>query len=252
MRGDMKKDGSRVVVIIPARYGSTRFEGKPLAIIDGRPMIQHVYQRSKEAEFVDDVIVATDDARVMNAVMEFNGKVMMTSPRHKCGTDRIAEIAERIDAEIIVNVQGDEPLISPRAIDEVVAPLKAEKNLKMCTLMKKITDQKELHDPDVVKVVTDRQGYALYFSRSMIPYPRDAEYGDAYKHIGVYVYRKDFLLQFSKMEQTPLERCESLEQLRALENGIRIKVIETGYDSISVDRPGDLEEIKKLREKKII
>lgn len=248
----MKKNESRIVVVIPARYGSIRFEGKPLADIGGKPMIWHVYERSLQAELVDDVIVATDNPRIWEVVRDFGGAVVMTSEKHQCGTDRIAEVAEKIDADIIVNVQGDEPLIDPRAIDQAVHPLVEDKSLKMCTLMKQITDLKEFRDPNVVKVVTDRGGYAVYFSRAQIPYPRDPAHFQAYKHVGVYVYRKGFLLELAGMDQTPLEMTESLEQLRALENNIRIKVVETPYDSFSVDTPEDLDVVRKLHAKKHI
>lgn len=248
----MEASKLRVVVVIPARYASTRFEGKPLADIGGKPMIRHVYEKSRQAGLVDEVIVATDDPRILKVVRDFGGEVMMTSEKHRCGTDRIAEVAEKINADIIVNVQGDEPLIDPRAIDQAILPLVDDRSLKMCTLMKKIADSKELHDPNVVKVVTGRDGCALYFSRSPIPYPRDPAHFQAFKHIGVYVYRKAFLLEFAGMDQTPLEKTESLEQLRALENNIRIRVVETPYDSFSVDTPEDLEVIRNLHTKKHI
>ena len=239
----MKKERSHVIIVIPARYGSTRFEGKPLAEINGKPMIYHVYQRAKKVKCVDDVIVATDDERIKKAVEAFNGKAVMTSKEHKSGTDRVAEVAERIDADIIVNVQGDEPLISPEAIEQAVMPLVENKKIRMSTLMTKITKEAEYNDHNIVKVVTDKEGFALYFSRSLIPYPRGKQRLNAYKHIGIYVYRKDFLIRFAAMSQTPLEQTESLEQLRVLENGFKIKVVETDYDSISVDTPRDLEVI---------
>ena len=236
----------RVMVIIPARYSSSRFEGKPLAEIDGKPMIYYVYQGSKNAKCVDDVIVATDDERIKNAVENFDGKAIMTSKKHKTGTERIAEVAKKIDADIIVNVQGDEPLIEPKAIEQVVMPLIEDKNIRMCTLMTKITKNAEYNDTNIVKVVTDNEGFALYFSRSPIPYPREKEHLKVYKHIGIYVYKKDFLLEFADMQQTPLEQIECLEQLRVLENGFKIKVVETDYDSISVDTPRDLEVVRKI------
>ena len=242
----MKKDRYQVIIVIPARYGSTRFEGKPLAEINGKPMIYYVYQRSKKAKCVDDVIVATDDDRIKNAVEDFNGKVVMTSKEHKSGTDRVAEVAENIDADIVVNVQGDEPLINPKAIEQAVMPLIEDKNIRMCTLMTKITKEAEYVDPNIVKVVTDKEGFALYFSRSLIPYPREKERLKVYKHIGIYVYRKDFLLELADMQQTSLERIEGLEQLRVLENGFKIKVIETDYNSISVDTQKGLEVVKKI------
>ena len=242
----MKKDRSKVIIIIPARYGSTRFKGKPLAEIDGKPMIYYVYQVSKKVKCVDDVIVATDDERIKNAVEKFNGKAVMTSKEHKTGTERIAEVAKNINADIIVNVQGDEPLISSKVIEQAVMPLIEDKNIKTCTLMTKITKKAEYNDTNIVKVITDKEGFALYFSRSLIPYPREKEHLKIYKHIGIYVYRKDFLLELADMQPTPLEQIECLEQLRVLENGFKIKVVETNYDSISVDTPRDLEVVKKI------
>jgi 3-deoxy-manno-octulosonate cytidylyltransferase (CMP-KDO synthetase) len=239
----MKKARAKVIIVIPARYGSTRFEGKPLAEINGKPMIYHVYQRAKKAKFVDDVIVATDDERIKNAVEKFNGKAVMTSKEHRSGTDRVAEVARSINADIIVNVQGDEPLISPEAIEQAVMPLIENNNIVMSTLMTKIAKSIEYEDPNTVKVVTDKEGFALYFSRSLVPYPREKERLKVYKHIGIYVYRKNFLLELADMPQTSLERIEGLEQLRVLENGFKIKVIETDYNSISVDTPRDLEVI---------
>lgn len=242
----MKINKPKTVVIIPARYGSTRFEGKPLAEINRKPMIYHVYQRSKKAKCADDVIVATDDERIKNAVEKFNGKAVMTSKEHKSGTERVAEVAQNIDADIIVNVQGDEPLICPEAIEQAVMPLIEDKNIKMSTLMMKITNEAEYNDTNIVKVVTDEEGFALYFSRSLIPYPREKEHLKVYKHIGIYVYRKGFLLELADLQPTPLEQIECLEQLRVLENGFKIKVIETNYDSIGVDTPKDLEVVKKF------
>ena len=245
----MKKDRSKVIIIIPARYGSTRFKGKPLAEIDGKPMIYYVYQGSKKAKCVDDVIVATDDERIKNAVEKFNGKAVMTSKEHKTGTERIAEVAKNIDADIIVNVQGDEPLINSKVIEQAVMPLIEDKNIKTCTLMTRITKKAEYNDTNIVKVITDKEGFALYFSRSLIPYPREKEHLKIYKHIGIYAYRRDFLLEYANMQPTPLEHIECLEQLRVLENGFKIKVVETNYDSISVDTPRDLEVVKKIMNK---
>jgi len=242
----MKKDRSKVIIIIPARYGSTRFKGKPLAEINGKSMIYHVYQRSKKAKCADNVIVATDDERIKNAVEKFNGKAVMTSKEHKTGTERIAEVAKKIDADIIVNVQGDEPLISSKVIEQAVVPLIEDKSIWMCTLMTKLTKETEYNDINIVKVVTDKEGFALYFSRSLIPYPREKKHLIVYKHIGIYVYRRDFLLEYANMQPTPLEQIECLEQLRVLENGFKIKVIETNYNSISVDTPRDLEVVKKI------
>lgn len=241
----------KITAIIPARYGSTRFEGKALADICGKPMIQHVYERTVRSTTVSDVIVATDDERIAAAVRKFGGRVEMTSTGHETGTDRLAEVASRIDSDIIVNVQGDEPLIEPAMIDEAVEPLLSDQSVVMSTLKSRI---KTLHDflsPNVVKVVTDWEGYALYFSRSPLPNFRD-KWNDlkdekfssgkllCYKHIGLYVYRRDFLLQFSQMSPTYLELAEKLEQLRVLENGYRIKVVETSHESIGVDTVADL------------
>jgi len=246
----MKRNKPIVVVIIPARYRSTRFEGKPLAEIDGKPMIYYVYQRSKKAKCIDDVIVATDDERIKNAVERFNGKAVMTSKVHKTGTERIAEVAKNIDVDIIVNVQGDEPLINSKVIEQAVIPLIEDKSIRMCTLMTKLTKEREYNDINIVKVITDKEGFALYFSRSLIPYPREKKHFIVYKHIGIYVYRRDFLLEYANMQPTPLEQIECLEQLRVLENGFKIKVIETNYDSISVDTPKDLEIVKKFINRK--
>lgn len=244
----------KITAIIPARYASTRFPGKALADIMGKPMVQHVYERTANAGLVSDVIVATDDERVAEAVRAFGGRVEMTSSAHETGTDRLAEVATRIDADIIVNVQGDEPLIEPAMIDEAIAPLVSDDSIRMGTLKSRI---KSLHDflsPNVVKVVTDSRGDALYFSRSPLPNFRD-KWNDlkdeafvtgrllCYKHVGLYVYRRDFLLEFARMAPTTLELAEKLEQLRVLENGFRIRVVETSFESIGVDTPGDLDKV---------
>ena len=210
----------KVLCVIPARYASTRLPGKPLALIAGKPMIQHTYMRACEAEEPDDVIVATDNEKVYDTVTGFGGKAVMTSPDHPSGTDRLAEVAMQYpDVDVIINVQGDEPMIDPS----------------------------EYNDPAAVKVVTDDNGYALYFSRSLIPYPRnDIEGMRVYKHVGVYAYRRDFLLQYAALEPTMLEKVEGLEQLRALENGYKIKVLESDFQGIGIDTPEDLEAINKL------
>lgn len=170
----------------------------------------------------------------------------MTSKEHKSGTERVAEVAKKIDADIVVNVQGDEPLIDPKVIEQAVVSMIEDKNIRMCTLMTRITKETEYNDTNVVKVVADKERFALYFSRFLIPYPRKKERFKVYKHLGIYVYRKDFLLEFARMQQTPLEQIECLEQLRVLENGYKIKMIETNHDSISVDTPKDLEAIRKI------
>ncbi|GAB6137338.1 3-deoxy-manno-octulosonate cytidylyltransferase [Halanaerobaculum tunisiense] len=238
----------KVVAIIPARYASTRLPGKPLKEIAGQPMIQHVYERTNQANHLDQVIVATDDQRIYNQVADFGGQVRMTSSEHQTGTDRLAEVAQDLEAEIIVNVQGDEPLIRPEMIDQAVQPLVADKTLQMSTLKQLITDQAELKNPNLVKVVTDKNDFALYFSRAPIPYPGQEVKVDYYKHIGLYVYRRNFLLDYANLEPTPLEQQESLEQLRALENGYQIKVVETEHKLVGVDTPQDLEQVRELLE----
>lgn len=240
-----------VMCVIPARYASSRLPGKPLAKIAGKPMIQHVYEQAVKAELPSAVWVATDDRRVFEAVSAFGGQVVMTSAAHCTGTDRLAEVARRCDAEIIVNIQGDEPLIAPEVIDQVVKPFFQEPELVMTTLKSRLTEA-DFTNPAVVKVVTDQRGYALYFSRSLIPYPRNAgEDFAVYKHIGLYAYRKEFLLQYSSMPQTPLEKAESLEQLRVLENGYRILVLGTNYQCVGVDTPEDLERVRAILEYKV-
>lgn len=244
----------KITVVIPARYASTRFEGKALADIKGKPMVQHVYERASRAAHVSEVIVATDDERILNAVQAFGGRAEMTSRDHETGTDRLAEIAARLDSDLIVNVQGDEPLIEPAMIDQAIAPLVADRTICMGTLKSRIRKLHDFLSPNVVKVVTDRDGFALYFSRSPLPNFRD-KWNDlkdeafvagkllCYKHVGLYVYRRDFLLQFARMAPTCLELAEKLEQLRALENGCRIRVVETEFDSIGVDVPSDLDSV---------
>jgi 3-deoxy-manno-octulosonate cytidylyltransferase (CMP-KDO synthetase) len=236
-----------VVAVIPARFASTRFPGKPLADIDGRPMIEHVYRRAAGSKVVSRVIVATDDLRIATTVNHFGGKVKLTRADHATGTDRLAEVAANLDCDIVVNVQGDEPLLDSRAIDEVVKPF-ADPGISITTLYRRIENSAELTNPNVVKVVLDRAGFALYFSRAPIPYARNPRGGwpPQYKHIGLYAYRRSALLVLASLEPTPLERTESLEQLRALEHGIRIKAVESAYDSLGVDTPEDLEQVRRL------
>jgi len=241
--------------VIPARYGSTRLEGKPLVDIIGKPMIQHVYENVTRSSILDDVIVATDDSKIKKVVDGFGGKAVLTSPDYTTGTDRVAEVARNLDVQVVVNIQGDEPFINPEMINEVAEPLLRDKNILMGTLMHEIKNEEDLSNPNVVKVVTDKSGFALYFSRSLIPYPRRSEGHRVFEHIGIYSYQKDFLLKFAELKPTPLETSESLEQLRALENGYRIKVVLTKqkYIALSVDTPEDLEKArvfaKSLREK---
>jgi 3-deoxy-manno-octulosonate cytidylyltransferase (CMP-KDO synthetase) len=211
-------------------------------------MIQRVYESTARASGVDRVVVATDDERIRNAVRKFGGEVVMTSPKHPSGTDRIAEVARAIEADVIVNVQGDLPLLDPKMVSEVVAPVCEDDNLPMATLQTPIRDLEELHNPNVVKVVSDRDNFALYFSRSPIPMWRDGVRGTilAQRHIGLYVYQRDFLLAFARLQPTPLEEAERLEQLRALEWGFRIKMIEVPEASIEVDTVQDLERARAL------
>lgn len=245
----------KAIGIIPARYASTRLEGKVLLDIAGKPMIQHVYERSSQSTLLAEVYVATDDPRILSAVERFGGKAHLTSPLHPSGTDRVAELAAKLEADIVVNIQGDEPLISPQMIESAILPLLGDYSVQMSTLCRRITDPQEVFDPNVVKVVQNREGFALYFSRSPIPFHRDLwkgsgasiEYGGGvvcYKHFGLYAYRKDFLLRFSGLKPTPLERIEQLEQLRALENGYEIKVVESEEETIGVDTEQDLERVR--------
>ena len=244
----------KITAVIPARYASTRFEGKALADIMGKPMVQHVYERTSKASLVSEVIVATDDERIASCVRGFGGRVEMTSPNHETGTDRLAEVAKRLDADVVVNVQGDEPLIDPAMIDQAIAPLMEDSTIPMATLKTRI---KTLHDflsPNVVKVVSDPKGNVLYFSRSPLPFFRD-KWNDlkdeaftsgkllCYKHVGLYVYKREFLPLFAALPPSYLEMAEKLEQLRVLENGYRIRIVETDFESIGVDTPADLEKV---------
>jgi 3-deoxy-manno-octulosonate cytidylyltransferase (CMP-KDO synthetase) len=237
-----------IVAVIPARYASTRLPGKPLADLDGRPMIEHVYRRVSASKIISQVIVATDDLRIATRVHDFGGKVKLTKATHQTGTDRLAEVAASLDCDVVVNVQGDEPLIDPRALDELVAPLIADRTVQMTTLFRRIHDGAELTNPNVTKVVVDRGGFAMYFSRAAIPHVRDPRGGwpPMYRHIGVYGYRRKTLLVLASLEPTPLERAESLEQLRALEHGIRIKAVETRHESFEVNTKEDLEQVRRL------
>jgi 3-deoxy-manno-octulosonate cytidylyltransferase (CMP-KDO synthetase) len=239
------------VAFIPARYRSTRFMGKPLALIAGKPMIQHVYERAMSCPELDGVYVATDDLRIHECVTGFGGYAVMTDKAHKSGTDRIAEAAEKVhltDQDIVVNIQGDQPIFQPSIITDLITPLIEDPTLPMSTLMHRISDVKELHDVNHIKVVVDNQGYALYFSRLEIPFYRDRGPETAhYKHLGIYAYRKTFLVAFTKLPYGLLEDAEKLEQLRALEHGFKIKVVETIFDSTEVDTPEDI----KIVEEKI-
>ena len=231
----------QILGIIPARFGSSRFPGKPLALICGKPMIQRVYENARASSILSRVVVATDSREIARAVSGFGGEVCMTSERHATGTDRIAEAAARYDAELVVNVQGDEPLLQPAAIEQATCPLLEKRLYDMGTLMAPIRSLEDMRNPNIVKVVTDRRGRALYFSRSAIPFYRDGDPSPPpCRHIGLYVYRKDFLMTLTGLAQTPLERAEKLEQLRALENGFAIHVAATDYEPIGVDVPEDI------------
>jgi 3-deoxy-manno-octulosonate cytidylyltransferase (CMP-KDO synthetase) len=238
----------KILGVIPARYGSTRLEGKPLKDICGKPMIQHVYERAARASFVDELVVATDDSRIVEAVNRFGGTARLTSTAHKTGTDRIEEVARSFDAEIVINIQGDEPLLDPRMIDELAQPMVEDPSIPAGTLCAPIVADEKLDDPNVVKVVFDRNGFALYFSRSLIPYPRKRDSFKAYEHIGVYAYRTEFLRTYVKTPQTPLESIELLEQLRILETGHRLLVLPTRFDylGLSVDTVEDLEQVRRI------
>lgn len=237
--------------IIPARYRASRFEGKVLADINGKPMIQYVWEQAKKSKQLNDLIVAADDDRIIKAVELFGGKAVFTSKAHPSGTDRLREIVNPMDVDIIVNIQADEPLLHHSMIDSLVIALSEDKGIQMASLMKKIEDAREIDDPNVVKVIVDKDNIALYFSRAAIPFIRDGRAGykisdmPYLKHMGIYAYTKDFLFTFANLPQSSLEGYEKLEQLRALENGYKIKMVETRYDTIGVDTPEDLERVKR-------
>lgn len=235
-----------VICVIPARYASTRLPGKPLKDIAGKPMICRVYDRASLAKRTQATIVATDDERIVKAVEKDGGRAMMTRKDHPTGTDRLAEVAAAFpEADLVINVQGDEPLIDPGLIDELAAAFDDDADLQMATVKTEITDEEEQKNPNNVKVVTDKNGYALYFSRSLLPYPRHTG-TPVYKHIGIYAYKRDFLLHYAKMAEMPLEHAESLEQLRALENGYKIKVVETKAKFVGVDTEEDLQRVNEI------
>ena len=234
-----------VIGVIPARYASVRFEGKVLADLLGKPLIQHVWENAKKAKTLDDLVVACDDERILKAVREFGGKAVLTARAHTSGTDRIAEVITDKDVKVILNIQGDEPLIHPSMIDDVATSLLNAPEQGVATIIKRIEDEKEISDANVVKVVFDKKGQALYFSRCSIPFIREEEPGMRvhYKHIGLYGYTKDFLFTFKNLPPSKLEKLEKLEQLRILENGYPIRVIETKYETIGVDTREDLERV---------
>ena len=230
----------RAVGIIPARYHSTRLPGKPLLKETGKYLIQHVWERASRASSLSAVIIATDDGGILRAAQEFGADARMTASSHQTGTDRVADVAAQLDCEIVVNIQGDEAEIEPSAIDAAVNALVNTPEAVMSTLAHLTTDPKRAADPNVVKVVCGADGRALYFSRATVPYPRDEKGEPSYwLHVGLYAYRREFLLGYSRMPQTPLERTEKLEQLRAIENGYIIQVVETDYQALGIDTPAD-------------
>jgi 3-deoxy-manno-octulosonate cytidylyltransferase (CMP-KDO synthetase) len=248
------------VGIIPARYGASRFEGKVIARIGTKTMIQHVWERARKSHSLDDLIIAADDERIIKVVEEFGGKAVFTSKSHPSGTDRLREIANPLDVDIVVNIQADEPLLHHSMIDSLVDVIRQDKDIVMSSLMRKIDNLSDLENPNTVKVVVDKNNFALYFSRSPIPFLRDGYPGPSgeedrrhltgklrfYKHIGLYAYTKDFLFTFANLPQSSLEKCEKLEQLRALENGYKVMMVETRYDTVGVDTPEDLERAKTM------
>lgn len=235
----------KIIGVIPARYGSTRLPGKPLVNINGKPMIQHVWESSKKSKLINELYVATDDKRIYDTVTGFGGNAVMTSKKHKSGSDRIGEVIKNMKCDIVLNIQGDEPFINPLNIDKAIKPLIKDKNIQVSTLCTPIKNIEEIDNPNVVKAVIDKNSFALYFSRFGIPFDRDmANNIIYYKHIGLYVYRKKYLLEFIKLKPSKLEMAEKLEQLRILENGKKIKVVVTNIDSFTIDTNKDL---KKLR-----
>lgn len=248
MRDEQKM---KTVVVIPARYGSTRFPGKALALLRGKPIIQWVWECAKRSK-ADDVLVATDDQRIMDAVQAFGGKAVMTSPNHPSGSDRIMEAVKDVEADVIVNVQGDEPSTPPALIDGLIDMMLAAEAPDMGTVIVPCSRAAVENDPNRPKVVVDCNGYALYFSRSMIPYLREGgkEMPKVFRHWGIYAYQRAALERFVSLPEGNLEKCEKLEQLRALENGIRIKVIKTHFESIGIDTPADLKAAEDFLAKK--
>jgi 3-deoxy-manno-octulosonate cytidylyltransferase (CMP-KDO synthetase) len=231
--------------VIPARYKATRFEGKVLADLIGKPVIQHVYETAKNSTMLEDLIVAADDERIVKTVEDFGGKAVLTSVDHQTGTDRLTEVVNPLDVKIIVNIQADEPFIHHTMIDELINTMLSDKTIPIATMIKKIENTEEIADPNIVKVIIDRNNFALYFSRSPIPFERGERARSFYKHLGLYAYTKDFLFTYTNLPQSELERVESLEQLRVLEHGFRIKTVQTNFETIGIDTPEDLEKAKR-------
>lgn len=237
---------SKTAIIIPARYGSSRLEGKPLIVVCGKPIIQWVYEKAQQAKLADIIIVATDDQRIYDAVKSFGGNVEMTSPEHKCGSDRIKEVVMRHpEISYVVNLQGDEPLIKPESIDAVAKNVKEDKLADISTLIRKITPE-EAENPNLVKCVVDNLGFAMYFSRSKIPFERNVVKSDFYGHLGIYGYKRDALIRMTELPQSSCEMSESLEQLRALQNGMKIKTSVVDFIPVGIDTIEDLEKFKSI------
>ncbi|MBP3924557.1 3-deoxy-manno-octulosonate cytidylyltransferase [bacterium] len=242
----------KTAIIIPARYGSSRLEGKPLLKVLDKPVIQWVYEKAQMAKLADMIIVATDDERIFDCVKSFGGNVEMTSVNHKCGSDRIREVVERHpEIDFIVNLQGDEPLIEPESIDAVARNVQMDEMADISTLIRRLEAEEEINNPNLVKCVIDKNGFALYFSRSKIPYERNINEYDFYGHLGIYGYKRDALIKMTSMPQTPLEKTESLEQLRALENGMKIKTSVVNFVPVGIDTKDDLEKFREIVSKKL-
>lgn len=243
---------NKTAIIIPARYGSSRLEGKPLIEVNGKPIIQWVYEKAQASKLADMIIVATDDERIFNAVKTFGGEIEMTSADHKCGSDRIREVVERHpEISYIVNLQGDEPLIKPESIDAVAKNVQEDEKADISTLIRVLTNDNEINNPNLVKCVIDNNGFAMYFSRSKIPYERNTGVATFYGHLGIYGYKREALLKMTSLPQTPLEKTESLEQLRALENGMKIKTSVVDFVPVGIDTKEDLEKFKKIISEKL-
>lgn len=238
---------NKTAIIIPARYGSSRLKGKPLIVVGGKPIIQWVYEKAQAAKLADMIIVATDDERIFNAVKAFGGNVEMTSVNHKCGSDRIKEVVMRHpEIAYIVNLQGDEPLIKPESIDEVIKNVKDDENADISTLIRIIDDKKEVDNPNLVKCVIDNFGYAMYFSRSKIPFERNENKSDFYGHLGIYGYKRAALIKMTELPQSSYELSESLEQLRALQNGMKIKTSVVDFKPVGIDTKEDLKQFESI------
>ena len=242
----------KTAIIIPARYGSSRLEGKPLIEVNGKPIIQWVYEKAQASKLADMIIVATDDKRIFDRVKAFNGNAEMTLADHKCGSDRIREVAERHpEISYIVNLQGDEPLIKPESIDDVARNVQEDDKADISTLIRVLDKEEEINNPNQVKCVVDNNGYALYFSRSKIPFERNSHITTFYGHLGIYGYKREALIKMTSLPQTPLEKAESLEQLRALENGMKIKTSVVDFVPVGIDTKEDLEKFRKIISEKL-